>query len=308
LLNKLKRAESYAYDAVSSSGDFMKDAVSQPPISKRVVAATTLATSLAIATPNPAQALPLRDLIFRGVQVIQLSNLSNQQERELGEQIHRNLQSQGMRLHQGRTLNRYITRIRLRLVEAGARRRKVTYRFQVVDDKQVNAYATMGGRVYVTTGLINAADNEAQLASVIGHEIGHIDRKHLVKQIRKTMVAQGLTTAITGSNRSQVANIGVNLLVSRPQSRSDEYEADREGLRLLRAADYATSAMPAFMQKLVSNRSTPTFLSTHPATPDRIERLEQYIQSGPKNVCDSNPDLRSCGLSESRYRQLVGSR
>lgn len=286
----------------------MNDSVSvQLPIYKRVFAATALATSIAIATPNTAQAIPLRDLIFRGIQVIQLSNLSDKQERELGEQIHRNLQSQGMRLHQGRTLNRYITRIGQRLVDAGSRRRKVDYRFQVVDDSRVNAFATMGGRVYVTTGLINTADNEAQLASVISHEIGHIEKQHLVKQIRKTMVAQGLTTAITGSNRSQVANIGINLLVSRPQSRSDEYDADREGLRILRAANYATSAMPAFMRKLVSSRSTPTFLSTHPAVPDRIVRLENDIQSGPQNECDRNPNLSSCGLSQSRYRQIVGS-
>lgn len=286
----------------------MNDSVSgQLPIYKRVFAATALATSIAIATPNTAQAIPLRDLIFRGIQVIQLSNLSDKQERELGEQIHRNLQSQGMRLHQGRALNRYITRIGQRLVDAGSRRRKVDYRFQVVDDSRVNAFATMGGRVYVTTGLINTADNEAQLASVISHEIGHIEKQHLVKQIRKTMVAQGLTTAITGSNRSQVANIGINLLVSRPQSRSDEYDADREGLRILRAANYATSAMPAFMRKLVSSRSTPTFLSTHPAVPDRIVRLENDIQSGPQNECDRNPNLSSCGLSQSRYRQIVGS-
>lgn len=280
----------------------------QLPIYKRVFAATALATSIAITSPNPAQAIPLRDLIFRGIQVIQLSNLSDQQERQLGEQIHRNLLNQGMRLHRGSTLNRYVDRIGQRLVDAGAKRRRVAYRFQVVEDSRVNAFATMGGRVYVTTGLIKVADNEAQLASVIGHEIGHIDRKHLVKQIRKTMVAQGLTTAITGSNRSQVANIGVNLLVSRPQSRSDEYDADREGLRILRSAGYATSAMPAFMRKLVSSRSTPTFLSTHPAVPDRIVRLEKEIQSGPKNECDRNPDLSSCGLSQSRYRQVVGRR
>lgn len=274
---------------------------------KRLVAATALATSVAIAIPNPAQAIPLRDLIFRGIQVIQLSNLSTKQEGELGEQIHRNLQSQGMRLHQGRALNRYISGIGQRLVEAGSRR-KVNYRFQVVDDSKVNAFATMGGRVYVTTGLIGAADNEAQLASVIGHEIAHIEKKHLVKQIRKTMVAQGLTTAVTGSNRSQVANIGINLLVSRPQSRSDEYDADREGLRILREADYATSAMPVFMRKLISSRSTPTFLSTHPAVPDRVVRLENEIQSGPRNECDRNPNISSCGLSQNRYRQIIGRR
>lgn len=288
----------------------MNDLASQGqlPISKRVFATTALVTSIAIASPHSAQAIPLRDLIFRGIQVIQLSNLSAQQERELGEQIHRNLQNQGMRLHQGSALNRYIDRIGQRLVDAGAQRKGVTYRFQVVDDPQVNAFATMGGRVYVTTGLIGAADNEAQLASVVAHEAGHIEKQHLVKQIRKTMVAQGLTTAVTGSNRSQVANIGISLLVSRPQSRSDEYDADREGLRILRAADYATSAMPVFMRKLISSNSTPTFLSTHPAVPDRVVRLESEIQSGPQNECDRNPDIGSCGLSQSSYRQIVGQR
>ena len=279
----------------------------RPHSSKGVFMATALATSVAIASPNPAHAIPLRDLIFRGIQVIQLSSLSAKQEGELGEQIHRNLQSQGMRLHQGQALNSYVTRIGQRLVSSGSRR-KIPYRFQVVDDSKVNAFATMGGRVYVTTGLIGAADNEAQLASVIGHEIGHIEEKHLVKQIRKTMVAQGLATAVTGSNRSQVANIGINLLVSRPQGRSDEYEADKEGLRILRGADYATSAMPAFMRKLISKSQTPTFLSTHPAVPDRVVRLENEIKSGPSNDCDRNPDISSCGLNQSRYRQLVGRR
>jgi beta-barrel assembly-enhancing protease len=278
---------------------------SRSQLPKGLWVVTALAASVAIALPHPAQSVPITDLIFRGIQVIQLSNLSAQQERELGGQIHRNLLSQGVRLHEGQTLNRYVTSIGQRLVETGSRRNMV-YRFQVVDDDKVNAFATMGGRVYVTTGLIAAADNEAQLASVLGHEIGHIEEKHLVKQIRKTMIAQGLTTAITGSNRSQVANIGVSLLVSRPQSRSDEYEADREGLRILRDAGYATSAMPAFMRKLISGNGTPTFLSTHPAVPDRVGRLEKEIASGSRNVCDRDPEASSCGLSESRYRQTVG--
>jgi len=286
---------------------YLQSSQGQSLFPKRMFVATALATSVAVSVPNPVQAIPLRELIFRGIQVIQLSSLSEKQERELGGQMHRNLQSQGMRLHGGQTLNRYIDSIGQRLVKSGSRR-KIPYRFQVVDDSNVNAFATMGGRVYVTTGLIKAADNEAQLASVIGHEIGHIEEKHLVKQIRKTMVAQGLATAITGSNRSQVANIGINLLVSRPQGRSDEYEADREGLRILREADYATSAMPAFMRKLISDSGTPTFLSTHPAVPDRVVRLEQEIQSGPRNKCDRTPDTSSCGLSQSRYRQIAGRR
>ncbi|NJK41667.1 MAG: M48 family metalloprotease [Acaryochloridaceae cyanobacterium SU_2_1] len=275
------------------------------------MSSATLATTMAITAPNftpSAQAIPFQDLIFRGIQVIQLSNLSSREEQALGEQIHRNLQQQGMKLHRGQALNQYVTRIGQRLVDAGARRR-IPYIFQVVDDDSVNAYATMGGRVYVTTGLIAAADNEAQLASVIGHEIGHIERQHLVKQIRKTMIAQGLATAVTGSNRSQVANIGISLLVSRPQGRADEFEADSEGLRILREADYASSAMPNFMRKLLNpGRQTPTFLSTHPAVPDRIVRLEDEIRSGPKNECDRTPTLASCGLNQARYRQLIGRR
>jgi predicted Zn-dependent protease len=254
---------------------------------------------------GPVRAVPLEELLFRGIQVLQISSLSEQQEIQLGAQMHENLQRQGTRLNTDGSLNRYVADVGQRL--AGSSRRRIPYRFFVVEDKSINAFATMGGYVYVTTGLMKAADNEAQLASVMGHEIGHIEKRHLLAQIKQNMIARGLVASALGQN--QLANIGVDLLVSRPMSRQDEYQADQVGLRILRDSNYAISAMPAFMQKLVrSGGGSPTFLNTHPAVPDRLKALQRAIAAGPTNRCSSDSRLESCGLDETAYQSQVKQR
>jgi beta-barrel assembly-enhancing protease len=255
-----------------------------------------------------AQAIPLGDLLFRGIQAGQLSNISDQQELSIGAQMHQNLLSQGVRLSSDPELNRYVTGIGQRLVPFN-RRARLPYSFFVVQDKNVNAFATMGGYVYVTTGLLRTADNEAQVASVIGHEMGHIERRHLLGQMRQSMLAQGLASALLGERRSQLASIGVDLLVRRPLSREDEYQADQVGLRTIRDANYATSAMPAFMRKLLrGSGGSPTILSTHPAVPDRLRALDSAIRSGPTNRCDQNDRLAICGLDEGAYQNAARQR
>jgi beta-barrel assembly-enhancing protease len=265
-----------------------------------VFAATTCTAVVA-----PVRAIPLEELFFRGIQVLQISSLSEQQEIQLGAQMHENLQRQGTRLVTDGALNRYVTDVGQRL--AGSSSRKIPYRFYVVEDKGINAFATMGGYVYVTTGLLKAADDEAQLASVIGHEIGHIEKRHLLAQIKQNMIARGLVASALG--QSQLANIGVDLLVSRPLSRQDEYQADQVGLRILRDSNYAVSAMPAFMRKLVrGGGGSPTFLSTHPAVPDRLKVLERSIATSPTNRCSSDSRVESCGLDEAAYQSQVKQR
>ncbi len=255
-----------------------------------------------------AQAIPLGDLLFRGIQAGQLSSLSDQQEMNIGAQMHQNLLSQGVRLSSDSGLNRYVTGIGQRLVPFN-RRARLPYNFFVVQDNNVNAFATMGGYVYVTTGLLKTADNEAQVASVIGHEMGHIERKHLLGQMRQSMLAQGLASALLGERRSQLASIGVDLLVRRPLSREDEYQADQVGLRTLRDANYATSEMPAFMRKLLrGSGGSPTILSTHPAVPDRLRALDSAIRSGPTNRCDQDARLAACGLDEGAYQSAARQR
>ncbi len=234
-----------------------------------------LTLGIGIGTPPAAQALPWGQLLLRGVQILQLSSLSPRQEMQIGAQIDQQLQRQ-IRISNNRALTAYVNEIGQRLVN-NTTRSTVNYTFQVVDDRSINAFATMGGFVYVNRGLIEAAENEAELASVIAHEIGHIEGRHLVKQMREVAIAQGVATAAE-LDANRAVQIGVELALRRPRSRQDEYDADSRGLRMLGQAGYAQSAMVSFMEKLLSRGgSMPTFLSTHPNTRDRIDNLRRSI-------------------------------
>ena len=255
-----------------------------------------LALTLIVGTPQVSQALPWLNLIFQGIQVIQLSNISDRQEVQIAGQINQQLVSDQVQLYRNPQITRYVDEIGQRLAK-GSKRPDIPYTFQVVKDKNINAFATMGGFVYLNTGLIAAADNEAQLASVIGHEIGHIVKRHSIQQMRQTAIARGLATA-AGLDRNTLVNIGVELALQRPNSRKDEFEADQEGLYNMEQAGYAPSAMVAFMGKLLkAGGSVPTFLSTHPATSDRIAALEQAINPAQANVGE--------GLNDKAYKNKI---
>ncbi len=255
-----------------------------------------LAVTLILGTPQVSQARSWLDLILNGIQVIQLSNISARQEVQIGQQINQQLVSREIRLYRNSTINRYINEIGQRLAQE-SQRPDIPYTFQVVDDKGINAFATMGGFVYVNTGLIAAADNEAQLASVMAHEIGHIAGRHSIQQMRQMAIARGVASA-AGLDRSTAVGIGVELALRRPNSRQDEFEADQMGLQYLTQAGYAPSAMVAFMEKLLrSGGSVPSFLSTHPATGDRIKALDQAIEATEANVGD--------GLNNNAYKNKI---
>jgi predicted Zn-dependent protease len=238
---------------------------------------------IVVGSSQVAQSLPWLDLIFQGVQVVQLSNISDRQEVQIGKQINRQLVSRDVRLYRNSEITSYIREIGQRL-EKQSKRPDIPYTFQVVDDDKLNAFATMGGFVYINKGLIATADNEAQLASVMSHEIGHIAGRHAIQQMRQAAVARGLTTA-AGLNSNTLVNIGVDLALQRPNSRKDEFQADQLGLETLKQAGYAPSGMVEFMKKLLKKGgSVPTFLSTHPATSERIEALNQAIPTAQANV------------------------
>jgi predicted Zn-dependent protease len=254
-----------------------------------------VALSLCLTTPAPGRAIDILPLLFRGAQILQLSNISERQEVALGKQMNDQLRSGEVRLYRNAEVNRYVEEIGQRLA-AKSDRPNLPYTFQVVDDNSVNAFATLGGFIYVNTGLIKTADNEAELASVIAHEIGHIGGKHLVKQMRQRAVASGVATA-AGLDRNQAVAIGVDLALNRPRSRQDEFDADKRGLRTLTRAGYAPSGMVSFMQKLLKRGSSPSFLSTHPATSDRITNLRREINQQRSSA--------RYGLDESAYRANI---
>ncbi|MBD2594595.1 peptidase [Nostoc sp. MBR 210] len=258
------------------------------------IMSVVVALSLCLSTPLPGRAVDLLPLLFQGAQILQLSNISSRQEVELGKQMNDELLGQ-VRLYRNAEVNRYVQEIGQRLA-ANSDRPNLPFTFQVVEDNAVNAFATTGGFVYLNTGLLKTAENEAELASVIAHEIGHIGGKHLVKQMQQRAVASGLAT-VAGLDRNQAVGIGVDLALNRPRSRQDEFDADKRGLRTLARAGYAQSGMVSFMQKLLSKGSGPTFLSTHPATSDRITNLKRAINAQPSSGRD--------GLDNAAYRARI---
>lgn len=238
----------------------------------------SVVVGIVIGSAGLAKAISWFDLIQQGAQIIQLSNVSEEEEVALGTQINQQMVGKEFRLYRNASVNRYVEQVGER-VAAESDRPNLPYQFQIVDNNSVNAFATAGGFVYVTTELLRTADNEAELASVLGHEIGHITNRHLIKQMRSTAIAGGVATA-AGLDRSRAVAIGVDLALRRPNSRKDEYEADATGLKTLERAGYAPEAMVSFMEKLLQKGgSTPTFLSTHPGTKSRIARLEEALDS-----------------------------
>ncbi|MEM1368598.1 MAG: M48 family metallopeptidase [Cyanobacteria bacterium P01_H01_bin.15] len=258
-----------------------------------------LLTASFIVWSQPVQAFSVWELLFRGLQVVQISNLSANQEVKLGAKINEQLiKSRQIRLNRNRALNGYIVAIGERLISASDRP-EIPYRFQVVDDENINAFATMGGFVYVNTGLIAAADNEAELAGVIAHEIGHIAGRHAIEQLRDRAIAAGLLSA-AGLDTNQAVQIGVELAVSRPSSREDELEADLQGLKMLYRTGYAPGGMLTFFDKLLANGSQPpSFLSTHPATNERLQTISRRLQA--ENIDPFQGD----GLDARKYQQRL---
>jgi predicted Zn-dependent protease len=257
-----------------------------------------VAISLILSTPSPSYGASWWELLLRGVQILQLANLSDNQEVRLGQQINQQLIQQGkIRLSNKADLHRYLNQIGQRLVRR-SQRPNIPYTFQVVNDRNINAFATMGGFIYINTGLIAKADNEAELASVVAHEIGHVVARHAVKQMQNAAISQGLLSA-TGLEESTAVQLGVQLAFLLPNSREDELEADRLGLLNLQRAGYAPLGMVTFLKKLLKHSNgVPSFLSTHPATSERLAILEETI----------NPETaqRGDGLDSRAYQQRRG--
>lgn len=244
---------------------------------------------------TPVWGFSIWDILPSAVEVIQLSTMSDEQEVAIGEQLNERLLRSDVDLYRNRQVTQYVNDIGQRLVGVSDRA-DLPFTFQVVDDDSINAFATLGGFVYINTGLIREADNEAELAGVIAHEIGHITEKHVLDRLRQAAIAQGVLNA-SGVDADVLVNIAYELVVNRPNSRRAEFEADRVGLDIIRDAGYAPIGMVNFYENLTGGGGIPEFLSTHPDTEDRIQRLRQQI--------DASQARQGEGLNASAYRRQI---
>jgi predicted Zn-dependent protease len=263
----------------------------EPYLLGALVAAVILAVSCAI---NPATGRR------------HISLIGEQQELAIGrEEDKRVVQTIG--LYGGPELQAYVQRVGTRLA-AKSERPDLPWTFRVVDDASVNAFALPGGYIYVTRGIMAHLNSEAELAAVLGHEIGHVTARHSVNQMSKAQLATlglGIGAAVSEDVRSlgRAAEAGLGLLFLK-YSRDDERQADELGLRYVMRTTYDPRPMvDVFVLLDRIGRSTeggrvPGWLSTHPAPANRQADAERRIAA-------LGQDLGARELLQAAYYQHI---
>ncbi len=212
--------------------------------------------------------------------------LPPEQEAQLGQQLHAQLQKEGLVLLTDAETTKYIDDL-IRPILAAARkdRPEVKWRVFVVDDPAVNAFATPGGYLYVQRGLIMSAQNESELAGVLAHEAGHVTGHHGARNLVQQYGLQAVAALALGENPNELAKIGAQLAATGAMlrhSRQQEHEADEYGARYASRAGYDPRGLVGFFQTLRKQAGdTPralTWLSTHPAHSERISHLQSFIK------------------------------
>ncbi len=240
-----------------------------------------------------------------GINAGQINFISTEEEIRLGKSLAAEIEKEQPVLR-NRALTKYIGEVGKR-VAARSGRQNVPYRFKIIDnDDEVNAFALPGGPVYVNTGLLRYAENEAELASVLGHEIAHIAARHSTEQLTKTYGFYMLAQIVLGENPGAVAEISRDIIGSLGTlkfSRDDEIEADRLGVHYMFGAGYSPNAMLSFQKKLgkLSSESpgrTLNLLSTHPLSEDRVRAVGEEIAKLPPG--------RPVQYHTDRYRRIIG--
>jgi predicted Zn-dependent protease len=215
--------------------------------------------------------------------------ISTSDEVALGRQLQREVKSKTPELGD-RAVAAYVETVGRRLA-AHAGGAKYPYSFSVANCREINAFALPGGPVWVNRGVFAVAQNEAQFAGVLAHEIAHISERHAASQLTKNLVANGLLGllgAILGNDPgARTAQAAAQLLTGGyllKFSRDDEREADRVGARILRNAGWDPREMASFMDILRKTHgrdpgSVAVFLSSHPAPAERAELLRQSLRN-----------------------------
>jgi len=185
-------------------------------------------------------------------------------------------------------LNRYISQVGKKMADA-SHRPQMPYSFRVVNATYVNAYAFPGGSIAATRGIMLELDNEAELASLLGHELGHVNARHAAEQMSKGQLTQaivggisvlaGTQSAALGDLAGQLGQIGAGALLA-SYSRDNEREADALGMEYMVGAGYGSEGFVGLMEMLSSlskHKSTTVDLlfATHPMSQERYDTAVQ---------------------------------
>ena len=217
----------------------------------------------------------------------ELSLVSESQEIEMGKQSAQEVE-QSIGFYNDPGVQQYVSAIGLKMAKV-SERPNLPWEFHVVNDASVNAFALPGGFIYVTRGLMTSINDEAELATVVGHEIGHVTNRHSVQQISKAQVAQlglGIGSILSSdiARMAGAASTGLQLLFLK-YGRDAENQADAAGFRYALNQNYDVREMANVFQTLerVSEQAgagkTPEWLSTHPDPGNRVQATQARLDT-----------------------------
>jgi predicted Zn-dependent protease len=249
------------------------------PTSRWITGPVTLA--LLSATAAPAAAQGVLDRLRRAAQVARaLLPISTAKEVEIGRGIAATIAGR-FPVSTDTALTRYVNLVGLTVASVSPRD-DIGYHFAVLETPTVNAFAAPGGYVFVTRGALDLIRNEAELAGVLAHEVGHVNRKHVINQLRKSDAMREVRDQLDlkGATLDRVVGTGADALFM-GLSRDDELEADSLGLEYASAAGYDPGGLAAFVTRLEHHAGEgplAEFFATHPKASDRVQRLERIAR------------------------------
>lgn len=280
--------------------------------------------SLAVITALPLAASDYQNKLPE-LGTVASSSLTIEKEVRLGQAYMMQLRSQ-LPIINDPLIDEYINDVGLSLV-AQAHDVKTQFKFFVVENSAINAFAFFGGNVGIHTGLILLTDNESELASVLGHEITHVTQRHLARSIEErarnnpatiAAVLGSIALALAGSGQAGMAGLQTSLALSKQMSinytRSNEKEADRIGIELLAKSNFDPYSAPIFFSKMASqyrySTKIPPMLMSHPVTESRIAetrvRAQQY--SKPQLKENLNFHLAKARISVRYHEQELSAK
>jgi len=248
----------------------------------------------------------------------ELMLFSDAQEIELGKNADPDIRWQFGGVYRDAQLSEYVDSVGQR-VATGSHRSNIPYHFAIVDSSILNAFALPGGYIYITRGLLARLENEAQLASVLGHEIGHVNARHSVKRLQSTLGFNVLLAVVdqvaSGSENYErwrgvikTTSAVAFATVSLGYSRKDEFQADELGTTYAHRAGYDPEGMTQLLEILKSLHdrepsAVEEFFMSHPRSSDRIEAVKKQITRMEKTGEQGSGGARE--LKQAEYKSKI---
>lgn len=213
--------------------------------------------------------------------------ISLEEEWALGEQLSRDI-AQQMPISRDARANQIITQMGQSLVSQ-TEMANLPWQFHIVESPEINAFNIPGGHVYVTTGLINATDNAAELAGVMAHEIAHGVKRHGTQQVSRAYGLEMLAGVLLGQNPAAYQQILAQIVGTGTLARfgrEAEHESDQLGVQYMYNAGYDPRGMATMFEELLSREqrqpgTVEKFFATHPLTTDRIQNVTRAASQLP---------------------------